>query len=807
MLRVYACITQQHDLRLVALAGLICLLASYTAFSLAGRAVEAPRRSRAAWIMTAGLATGSGVWATHFIAMLAFQPDLPVTYAIDRTVLSIVIAALVSGLGLTTALSPWRSARILGGIVIGFGIGAMHYTGMSAVQLPGTLVYDPTLTIASFVIGMAFGGLATAIGFAAPGPLRRVAAALLLTIAICGLHFTGMAAVHIAPDSSVAMDGETIAPFWLATAVTAVTMLILGLGLVGSTVDAHLSSRALREATRLRASERRFRQLADATFEGILIHVDGTIVDANRAMCELIDQPIDWLIGRHVTEIVAPNHHDMVIQRMMDHDNHMQEIDLRYGDRASIPVEIYAQTIDYGGSIARVVAVRDIRERRTAEAKIRHMAHHDSLTGLPNRSLFHDRLAQAVAFARRNSVAVTVLCLDLDRFKTVNDLTGHSGGDMLLKQVAERLRGSVRDHDTVARLSGDEFAIIQLGAAAVDAASVLAERLVKAIAQPFDLDGQQMVIGTSIGIAIYPGDAESGEDLVRAADTALYRAKGAGRATYRFFESDMDARLQERRVMERDLRHALAAGQFELHYQPLVGCNTDDVVGFEALIRWRHPERGMISPVEFIPLAEECGLIMPIGEWVMRTACAEAASWQNDQRIAVNLSPVQFRHADLARQILSILKDTGLAASRLELEITEGVLIEDTERTLATLGALKDAGISVSLDDFGTGYSSLSYLQRFPFDKIKIDRSFIWEMERSADSMAIVRSVIALGRSLRITVIAEGVETPEQLALLQSENCDQVQGFLLGRPLSAKELPRLLAEAVDQAFEDTAQRL
>ena len=799
MFRVYACITQQHDLRLVALAGLICLLAAYTAFSLAARAVQASRRARFAWITTAGLATGSGVWATHFIAMLAFQPDLPVTYALDRTVLSIVIAVLLSGLGLAVAMMPWRAARILGGLIIGAGIGAMHYTGMSAVHLPGTLIYDPALATASLIVGMGFGAAATMIGFAAQNPLRRVAAALLLTIAICGLHFTGMTAVQILPDSGVGVPGEAIAPFWLATAVTAVTVLILGLGLVGSAVDEHLNHRSLREATSLRESERRFRQLADATFEGIIIHVEGEIVDANQAMCRLLDQPVDWLIGRQVTEIVASASHDMVRQRMMGQEDEMQEIELRYGDHGSIPVEIFAQTIDYGAGMARVVAVRDIRERRMAEAKIRHMAHHDTLTGLPNRILFHDRLAQAVAFARRNNVAVTVLCLDLDRFKTVNDLTGHTGGDLLLKQVADRLRTSIRDHDTVARLSGDEFAIIQQGAAAVESAGVLAERLVKMMALPFDLDGQQMVIGTSIGVAIFPGDADSGEDLVRAADTALYRAKGAGRGTYRFFEADMDARLQERRLIERDLRQALALGQFELHYQPLVGCgtDTDDVLGFEALVRWRHPERGLVSPVEFIPVAEECGLIMPLGEWVLRTACAEAAKWQNDKKIAVNLSPIQFRHADLATHILTILAQTGLSPGRLELEITEGVLIEETERTLATLGTLKAAGVSVSLDDFGTGYSSLSYLRRFAFDKIKIDRSFIWEMERNEDSMAIVRSVIALGRSLRITVIAEGVETAAQLALLQGEHCDQVQGFLLGRPLPAEDLGTLMTNAAE----------
>ena len=797
MLRVYACITQQHDLRLVVLAGLICAFATYTAFSLMGRAAAASVRGRRAWVAAGGIATGSGVWATHFIAMLAFQPDLPVTYAIDLTILSIVIAILVSGFGLKLALSSRPASRILGGLVIGAGIGAMHYTGMSALRLPGTVIYDPILAAASLIIGMGLGAAATVIGFTRQDLAHRALGALVLTIAICGLHFTAMAAAQIMPDSSIPLAGESIEPFWLATAVTAVTILVLALSLAGSTVDQHLTNRLVQEADRLRESEKRFRQLADATFEGIVIHVDGEIVDANQAMCRLLDQPLEWLIGRQVWEIVASTSHETIRRRMQTGTIETSEIDLHHAGGHTVPAEILAQTINFGSGTARVVAVRDIRERREAEARIRHMAHHDALTGLPNRVLFHDRLNQAVSLARRNGTTVAVHCLDLDRFKNVNDLMGHAAGDALLKQAAQRLMSCVRGHDTVARLSGDEFAIIQIGVSHPEGPAILADRLIKAVAEPFNLDDQQTVVGTSLGVSLFPGDAESGEDLVRAADTALYRAKSAGRGTYRFFESDMDARLQERRLLERDLRQALADHQLELHYQPLMGCDTVAVVGFEALVRWRHPKRGLISPVEFIPLAEECGLIMQIGDWVLRTACSEAATWQNDRRIAVNLSPIQFRHADLAKQILSILKETGLTPDRLELEITEGVLIEDTERTLATLNILKEAGIGVSLDDFGTGYSSLSYLQRFPFDKIKIDRSFIWQMENNADSMAIVRSVIALGQSLRITVIAEGVETPEQLALLQSERCDQVQGFLLGRPVPAAEIDDLLEDAAE----------
>jgi predicted signal transduction protein with EAL and GGDEF domain len=363
----------------------------------------------------------------------------------------------------------------------------------------------------------------------------------------------------------------------------------------------------------------------------------------------------------------------------------------------------------------------------------------------------------------------------------------------LLKQVAKRLTNSVRFEDTVARLSGDEFAVVQVGVTHPDGPATLAERLVKEIGRPFELDGQQTLIGTSIGIALHPGNGNEGEDLVRAADTALYRAKEAGRGTFRFFEPEMDARLQERRALERDLRQALAREDLRVHYQPLVDCCSGKVLGFEALVRWTHPTRGPIPPMQFIPMAEECGLIMPLGAWVMRKACGDAAGWPADKLIAVNLSPAQFRHADLAREILNILRETGLPAERLEIEITESLLIDDPERTLATLQVLKEAGVRISLDDFGTGYSSLSYLQRFPFDKIKIDRSFVSQMEANPDSMSIVRAVIALGKAMRIKITAEGVETEAQLGLLQQENCDLVQGYLLGRPMAKESLGLLLA--------------
>ena len=565
----------------------------------------------------------------------------------------------------------------------------------------------------------------------------------------------------------------------------------------------HAQCLAATEAERLRGSEQRFRQLADATFEGIVIHKDGVIIDVNTSLAALLGYPRETLHGRSLFDLTDPSLHEKLKTQLAalradsDPAFHQSVTDtlLRHADGSTIPAEIHARTLPFEGGNARVIAIRDMRAARAAEERIRHLAHHDALTGLPNRALYRDRLVQVLARAKRTGTTVAVLSLDLDRFRNVNEVGGTAAGDALLREVATRLADTIRADDTVARLSGDEFAIIQVGVSHPDGPAVLASRLVKALAQPFTLPGhaEPIVVGASVGIALYPGDGACGDTLMRAADHARARAKEGGRGTYRFFESEMDRRLLERRALEGDLRQALATEQLELYYQPLADCQNTRLQGFEALVRWRHPERGMVSPAEFIPLAEECGLINMLGTWVLRTACRAAATWPAHISVAVNLSPVQFRQPDLAAQILAILSESGLDHRRLELEITEGVLIGEPERTLATLNTLKEAGLRISLDDFGTGYSSLSYLQRFPFDKLKIDHSFIQGMESHPGSMAIVRAVIALGRSLHLTVTAEGVETEKQLALLQAQACDQAQGYLLGRPMTRDAAEQLIA--------------
>jgi diguanylate cyclase (GGDEF)-like protein len=438
-----------------------------------------------------------------------------------------------------------------------------------------------------------------------------------------------------------------------------------------------------------------------------------------------------------------------------------------------------------------VATHEDVTEQKRAEARITHMARHDALTDLPNRVLFRERMDEALTSVRHRSLPVAVLYLDLDHFKRVNDTLGHPVGDALLKAVATRLQGCLRERDVIARLGGDEFAIIQFDSGAKEA-STLAERIVESIAVPFEIQGHQVLIGTSVGIAIGPDDGLDADQLLKSADMALYKAKNDGRGTFRFFESEMDARAQQRRAVEMELRSALQSGEFEVFYQPLFATKTREIEGFEALVRWRHPEKGMVSPGEFIPVAEDTGLIVPIGEWVLRQACAEAANWGNDLKLAVNISPVQFRSKDLLRTVVSALASSSLPAARLELEITESVILQDGDGALATLKQFRELGIGIALDDFGTGYSSLSYLHQFPVTKIKIDRSFINSIGQRRGGLAVVRAVVEIARSLRMTVTAEGVETEQQIAKLCKIGCEQAQGYLVSPPVSAEKARELL---------------
>jgi diguanylate cyclase (GGDEF)-like protein/PAS domain S-box-containing protein len=521
----------------------------------------------------------------------------------------------------------------------------------------------------------------------------------------------------------------------------------------------------------------------------------------NRRFCEIFHMPASELrpgiVFRDVLglSIAAGNHPDMTLDQLYAREypianqrvatTRFLELD------ANRVILISRQPMADGGWVA---TYEDVTERRRAEERIVFMARHDALTGLPNRVLFAERIETAINQIHRGSPGFAVLSLDLDHFKQVNDTLGHPVGDELLRSVAERLQACVREVDTVSRLGGDEFAILQVGLDRPDDAAKLARRVVEILSVPYDIDGNRLTISVSVGIAVAPSDGTAYDKLLKSADVALYLAKADGRATWRFFEPEMDVRLQVRRALELDLRDALENNQFEVHYQPIFDLHENRIGGFEALLRWNHPTRGQVSPAEFISLAEEIGIIVPLGEWVLRTACAEAATWPKHVKLAVNVSVAQFKNEELVQTVTDTVRAAALSSRRLELEITESLLLTNNSATLAKLHELRDLGVRIAMDDFGTGYSSLSYLHSFPFDKIKIDQSFIRGMTAKGGTRAIVRAMTAMGNSLSIRTTAEGVETEEQLAWLRAAGCDEAQGFYFSRAVPANKIPRLLME-------------
>jgi diguanylate cyclase (GGDEF)-like protein len=547
-------------------------------------------------------------------------------------------------------------------------------------------------------------------------------------------------------------------------------------------IHALMDQRATSHAGELAAQHARLEAALDNMNQGLcLFAADGRLAVFNRRFVEMFGAP---RVGASAETVLSGAGLQMLLESADDGAIATLSCDLP--DGRSIAVS--QQSVAGGGWVA---TYEDISERRANEARLGHMARHDALTGLPNRLLFSEHMRHLLARGRRGTGAA-LLCLDLDRFKTVNDTLGHPAGDEVLRTVTQRLRDCTRETDLVVRFGGDEFAIVQEQADQPRDAISLARRVIEALSKPFDVGGQEVIIGTSIGIAMSTDATDSPEALHKCADLALYRAKADGRGAFRFFEREMDIAAQARRSLELDLRRALAENRFELYYQPLV--HPDGIVGFEALLRWHHPDRGVISPADFIPLAEEIGLIGRIGAWVLVQACSAAATWPGTLKVAVNLSPAQFRTRSLIDDAANALAISGLAATRLELEITESILIQEGDTVLETLHALRRQGIRIAMDDFGTGYSSLSYLRRFPFDKIKIDQSFVKGMDEDEDCRTIVRAVIGLGRSLRMSVNAEGVETFTQLAALREEGCLEIQGYLFSKPRPAAEIAGLLLQ-------------
>lgn len=566
---------------------------------------------------------------------------------------------------------------------------------------------------------------------------------------------------------------------------------------------------ALTDVTEMKGREDSVRLLFENNPMPLLVYhrQDLRVRRVNDAMTRLCGRQAEDLLGHSWLELFEVGERDALAaaaQDPADAPETPRSWRLSAGAKGPLEVEIYANHLAFDGDDCVLASVHDVTAQRKAQAQVAYLAHHDELTGLCNRSLFRTRLADGLVASRDKGDLLAVLCIDLDYFKLVNDTLGHGVGDRVLRMAGERIAAVIGSQGVAARLGGDEFAVITAGLSTPAEVGALAERLIARISAPYLIEGHQAVIGASIGLSLAPGDGSDPDILLHNADIALYRSKAAGRGTLHFFEAGMDEALQARRSLEADLRQALARGEFELYYQPIVSAISLAILGFEALLRWFHPERGAVSPAEFIPVAEEIGVIDALGEWVLHQACAEAVRWPAECRVAVNLSAVQFQRGDLVGAVSAALTEAGLDAPRLELEITESVFLDDSSQNLSVLHRLRALGVAIALDDFGTGYSSLAYLNRFPFDKIKIDRSFIRDMAEDRHGLAIIRAVVSLGTSLGIRTLAEGVETPDQLARLREEGCSELQGFHLGRPLPAPRLAALLRGSLKELLHDAA---
>jgi diguanylate cyclase (GGDEF)-like protein len=781
MLRVWNCLETQHDWRLVLLAVAVCFVTSLAAVNLFQRAAAVKNQSRMLWLMSAGLFTGCGVWATHFIAMLAYSPGFPIRYDMLITICSLVAATVMTTAGFGVALlSKSRQGFAAGGGLIGIGVACMHYMGMASMRIPAVITWDMNTVMASVVLGALLAAASLLVAHAGRTPVRNLCAALLLALAVSVHHFVGMGAIDLIYQPGLTNDDTLLSPIELSMAIAAFTAAVVAAGMIGVMSD---------RQTRYSINKRNMQ--LDAALNNMgqglcMFDANGRLELWNSSYMKMYRVPDDKMfVGATVEHTLAVRH--AVGTLFVDMDRYAAKLYAAMAARepasqtAKLPdgriINVRYRPMENGGWLA---THADITDRTQTEARMVHLALHDAVTNLPNRAAYNQHIERIFAEASAAQKTFAVVRIDIDRFKDINDVFGQATGDAVLAELASRLK-KASNGAFLARLGGDEFSIVSWLGAEPHTAEELAARMSAVLTNAIQVNRQTVHVGCTVGISLYPQDGADVETLNAHAGVALYCAKAEDRGTTRFFEAAMDVAIRERRLLQRDLIVALENREFELYFQPQA--TTDGiVVAFEVLLRWHHPERGMVPPAVFIPLAEETGLIGAIDEWVLREACREAATWPNHLSIAINLSPVDFRGGDVPAMLVSVLAETGLSPQRLEIEITEGVLIDDFARALVILHNIKILGVRVAMDDFGSGYSSLSYLQSFPFDKIKIDRTFVSKLDDNPQSAAIIQAIIGLGRSLKLPVIAEGVETDAQLAFLTLEGCGEIQGYLIGRP-------------------------
>ena len=916
MYRIFYCLRDQHNWKLVILAAFVCVMSSFVAVLILNRAQATQGSQRLRWVLTAGASAGFGIWATHFIAMLAYDPGLKIGFDLRLTLLSLVCAMGITAGGFEIGLSrAFKHANLTGGAVVGTGIASMHYLGMMALNVPGHVIWAGDLVATSILFGLVLGALAIwAITQPAKSRIGRFGAPLLV-LAIVSHHFSAMGAVTILPDPLRQISGLILSPSLMSLTIGLASIAILSLcafavisgrrfdqmedhsnrrfrillegledtaiflldpqgrvtdwqagstrnngyrneDIVGrvyadvSAVDADFpvryrealkkaeaEGRAELEGPARRADGRLFwgqtllralrddegnllgfanitqaiteRKAAEDAMKATARNLDAALGHMSQGLCLFDRNEKLILANRRFSEIYGLNA-DIVRPGVSFRDLLIAVMSQRTGE-APDETTLESYHADHRAYISRpeggvfvsdyfdhrimsiahrpmpdggwVSTFDDITESRASQARIQHMSRHDDLTGLPNRAHFNTYLDEELTHTEANGGQLAVITLDLNRFKDINDQRGHAAGDAVLKALSERMKTVTQgDNRLIARFGGDEFTIVKR----YDSVARVEEhvsQLHEAFCAPILIDDVEITVSCSFGVALHPQDGVTREVLLNNADLALSRAKSIPGQTICYFDSAMDEAARDRNALAKDLTRALQNNEFRLFYQVQQSVETGEITGYEALIRWKHPERGFVSPVDFIGVAEESGSIIEIGAWVLRTACQEAVSWGNNLKIAVNLSPVQLNEIGLIETVQQVLIETGLSPSRLELEITESTIIGDKVRALHLLRQIKALGVTIAIDDFGTGYASLDTLNSFPFDKIKIDRSFLMEADKSPQARAIVRAILALGRSLNIPVLAEGVETASQLGLLREEGCEEAQGYLLGRPV------------------------
>jgi diguanylate cyclase (GGDEF)-like protein/PAS domain S-box-containing protein len=797
--RIVTCLTAQHDYRLVLLAALICITATFTAFSIYSHVVASTGYRRVAWTILTGVCTAAGIWATHFVAMLAYESGYPTAYEPVATVCSLLVAIVVtaSGFLLSAQQAPWSTTA--GGAVIGAGIGAMHYTGMSAVIVPGSLSWDTPIVVTSVLIGIALTSVAVVCYHRNTGLRATTTAAVIMSLAICGLHFTAMGAVTVIPDPTVVAAATSFDNSKLALAVAAVTSVlsISGLGAAFLATEARKQRETVEDHMRRTSDElaqetEERRRLFETSLDLIFITDSmGTLVRVSPSSEATLGYMPEEMIGRGGAQFVYPDDLEATRREMRQARAGVgtRNFETRYVHKDGRIVTLSWSGVWSEPEKRHFFVGRDMTERKLAEAKLRQLAHYDQLTGLPNRITL---LADLSDLLGKGETALAVL--DLDGFKDVNDTLGQTNGDLLLREVAVRLKQIAESRTgRVYRIGGDEFVVLVPGGHDLQHVEPIVSSMLARLSERFEITGKSLFLNASAGIAIGPGDGADVETLLSSADLALQDAKNAGKRCCRAFQPILRANAHARRALDAELRRAFAENEFVLEYQPQLRLTDGAVVGAEALLRWRHPDRGVLAPGVFIDALAKSPVARDVGRWILHTACAKAAEWRtegHDIRIGVNLFPVHFQEDALQRDVDAALASSGLPPALLELEITENIALGQDEAILGPLRSLRELGVGVAFDDFGTGYASLSYLTRYPLSRIKIDRSFVMKIGAgsvSEDSGAIVRGVILMARQLGLQVTAEGVESQIQATFLGAEGCDEVQGFFYAKPLAPSD--------------------